>query len=168
MIFAPDSKHTRPTTDRTRESMFNILNNYIDFDGILALDIYAGSGALGFEMLSRGAREVHFIEKQYQVYKNLAKNVSQLDVKNRCSIFKTHATSFTSQETHQKYDLIIADPPFFKYDIHQVTENILKNEFLTEEGILLIERSIQTQKEDTEAFQKEPFRRMGDTLLYMF
>ena len=63
-------------------------------------------------------------------------------------------------------DLIFADPPFFKDDIHQVVENLNEREYLNNDGILLIERSVQTEKNDIESFKTEPFKRIGDSLLY--
>ena len=72
----PKSKLVRPTTDKNKEAIFNYLQNYLSFDGIKMCDIYAGSGSLGLESLSRGAAEVHFVEKNFQVFKILKENVS--------------------------------------------------------------------------------------------
>lgn len=167
-IKVPDSKFTRPTTDRVRETVFNLLNNRIDFDGIDVLDIYAGSGSLGFECISRGASAVSFIEKNFPVYKNLQENIDSLGIKDRCKIFKMEAVKFSNWEEHPKYDLILADPPFFEYDVYTVVQNLLKNNFLKEDGFIWVERSIQTKEKDIEAFGKEPFKKVGDSLLYEF
>ena len=69
---------------------------------------------------------------------------------------------------HEKYDLILADPPFFKNDIHLVVKNILEKKFLNDDGLIIVERSIQTKKEDEAAFKIEPFKRLGDSLIYQF
>ena len=66
------------------------------------------------------------------------------------------------------YDLILADPPFFKDDIHSAVKNFIERKYLTEDGIIIIERSIQTQKKDMESFGMEPFKRIGDSLIYLF
>ena len=168
MIKAPDSNLTRPTTDRVRETIFNLLNNKIDFEGISVLDIFAGSGALGFESLSRGAAKVTFIEKNYPVYKNLAENIKTLGVEENCEIIKSDAVQFAKYTNGRKYDLILADPPFFQYSIYEVVKFVFENEFLADEGYFIIERSIQTLKKDVEGFGKEPFKRIGDTCLYEF
>lgn len=167
-IKVPSSKFTRPTTDRVKETLFNILNNEIDFSGIKVLDIYAGSGALGIEAMSRGASLVHFVEKNYPVYQVLKGNIDSLNTEIEYKIFKMEAVRFSDITDHDHYELILADPPFFKDDIHRVVKNILKNNFLTEEGILIVERSIQTKENDVIEFTKEPFKRIGDTLLYKF
>ena len=164
----PNSKLVRPTTDKNKESIFNYLVHSIDFDGIKVCDIYAGSGSLGLEALSRGADVVHFVEKDFHVSKMLQENISSLDAEDSCKVFRMEAIRFSKMTEHERYDLILADPPFFKDDIHLVVKNILEKNFLHEDGLLLVERSIQTKKEDQEAFNMEPFKRLGDSLIYQF
>lgn len=162
----PSDKYTRPTTDQMKESLFNYLNNILDFDQMKVLDIYAGSGALGLESLSRGASEVHFVEMNFPVIKVLQENIELMRAEKQCRIFKMPALKFSALTEHDKYDLIFADPPFFKDDIHETAKNILKNGFLEDEGLFIIERSIQTEEKDVEAFQSKPIKRMGDSLIY--
>ncbi|TSA27601.1 MAG: 16S rRNA (guanine(966)-N(2))-methyltransferase RsmD [Ignavibacteriales bacterium] len=164
----PNSKLVRPTTDKTKESIFNYLVHSIDFDGIKVCDIYAGSGSLGLEALSRGAEVVHFVEKDFHVSKMLNENIDSLDAGDSCKIFRMDAVRFSKTTDHEQYDLILADPPFFKNDIHSVVKNILEKNFLNEDGLMLVERSVQTKKEDQEAFNVEPFKRLGDSLIYQF
>ena len=76
------------------------------------------------------------------------------------------AVKFTSLSNHKYYDLIIADPPFFKDDIYKTVENILTNRYLADDSFLFIERSIQTKLKDTANFKSEPFKIIGDTCLY--
>lgn len=164
----PSSKFTRPTTDRVKESIFNTLNNFIDFENIKVCDIYAGSGSLGLEALSRGAGEVHFIEKNFSVFNVLKQNILAIDMNNRCKIFKMEAVKFTRLADHSSYDLIMADPPFFKDDIYKVVENLLARKYLSNTGNIVLERSVQTEKEDREAFAVEPYKKIGDSLIYLF
>jgi len=168
MIKAPDSNLTRPTTDKVRETIFNLLNNKIDFDGISVLDFFSGSGALGFESLSRGAAKITFIEKNYSIYKNLLENSKTLNVKDRCEIVKSDAVQFAKYTNGKQFDLILADPPFFQYSIYEVVKYVFENDLLAADGYFIIERSIQTLKKDVEGFGKEPFKRIGDTYLYEF
>ncbi len=162
----PSDKFTRPTTDQLKESLFNYLNNIVDFDQMKILDIYAGSGALGLESLSRGASNIHFVEKNFPVIKVLTENIEMMNAEKNCRIFKMSAVKFSTLAEHDKYDIIFADPPFFKDDIHEVVKNILQNEFLEGEGLFIIERSIQTEEKDIAAFKSEPIKRMGDSLIY--
>ena len=165
-INVPKSEFVRPTTERVRETIFNILSNRISFDGIKVLDMYSGSGALGFECLSRGAEDVHFVEKNSIIYRTLEENIKLLQVERNCTIFKMPAIKFTSLKKKVEYDLILADPPFFKDDIYNVVENILNNRYLVNESFMIIERSIQTKQKDIENFKVEPFKIIGDACLY--
>ena len=166
LINVPKSDLIRPTTDRVRETLFNLLNNELNFEGITVLDIYAGSGSLGLECLSRGAKEIHFVEKNFPIYKNLVRNIESLEAKEKCFVHKVAANVFTKKPPKEKYDLILADPPFFKDDIFSVVESILINNFLQIDSFIIIERSIQTKGKDIRHFRTEPFKIIGDTCLY--
>ncbi len=168
VLKVPNPKYTRPTTDRTKETIFNYLNNLIDFNDILVCDIYGGSGSLGLEALSRGAGEIHFVEKNYSVSKVLTQNIELVKAEENTKLYKMSALKFSNLESHLKYDLIFADPPFFKDDIHIVVKNILENDFLTKNSIFIIERSIQTKEKDIINFNIQPFKRIGDSLIYEF
>ena len=165
-INVPKSNLIRPTTDRVRETLFNLLTNDINFDNLKVLDLYAGSGSLGLECLSRGAVEVHFVEKNLKIYNNLLKNIKSLDVENLCSVYKISAEKFSQTQTNKSYDLILADPPFFKDDIYQVAQNIIANKYLSNSAYLVVERSVQTKEKDIINFDTNPFKIIGDTCLY--
>jgi 16S rRNA (guanine966-N2)-methyltransferase len=167
-IKVPNSKLVRPTTDKTKEAIFNYLMNKIDFDGIKVCDLYAGSGSLGFEAISRGSSEVHFVEKNISIYNNLKQNIDSLGVSERTKVFKLSCLKFSNIQEHSTYDLILADPPFFKNDIYQVFNNLNNNKFLKNDGLLIIERSVQTKNEDIENFNSEPIKKLGDSLIYEF
>jgi len=166
LINVPDSKLIRPMTDRVRETLFNLLNNKTDFENIKVLDLYSGSGALGLECLSRGASEVHFVEKNFSIYNNLITNINTLGVTDRCKVHKMETLKFVNSVPGGDFDLILADPPFFKDDIYKVVESVLSNKYLNSEGIMIIERSIQTKQKDIEHFKVEPYKVIGDACLY--
>ncbi|MGE5847552.1 MAG: 16S rRNA (guanine(966)-N(2))-methyltransferase RsmD [Ignavibacteria bacterium] len=166
LINVPKSGEIRPMTDRVRETLFNLLNNKIDFDMIKVLDLYSGSGALGLECISRGAAEAHFVERNFSIYKNLQENIDLLGVSGKCRIFKMEAVKFSELNEHEQYDLILADPPFFKDDIYETAENLMKNNFLKENAFIVIERSNRTKDKDILNFGAEPFRIIGDACLY--
>jgi len=165
-ITSPNSKFIRPMTDRVRVTLFDILSNKIDFDGIKVLDLYSGSGSIGLEALSRGAESVDFVEKNSVIYKTLMKNIESLHVEDQCKIFKMETLKFSRMEAHKKYDLIFADPPFFKDDIYEVVEYLISNSFLDEVGFIIVQRSIQTKEKDKLHFVVEPFKIIGDSCLY--
>ena len=166
LINVPDSKFIRPTTDRVRETLFNLLSNKINIEGIKVLDLYSGSGSLGIECLSRGASEVHFVEKNFPIYKNLLQNIDSLGISEKCVVHKVEVLKFVNSFSIMNFDLILADPPFFKDDIYEVTKIILANNFLNNNGFMVVERSIQTKRKDIEDFKTEPFKIIGDACLY--
>jgi 16S rRNA (guanine966-N2)-methyltransferase len=166
LINVPQSNEIRPTTDRVRETLFNLLNNRIDFDDIDVLDFYSGSGSLGLECISRGAKHVTFVERNFQIYKNLLENIKSLDVENQTKVVKAEAVDYSKRLPEKKYDLILADPPFFKEDVYNVVKNLKANNYLKEEGMIVIERSIQTKVTDILNFGVEPFKIIGDACLY--
>jgi 16S rRNA (guanine966-N2)-methyltransferase len=166
LIQVPQSKEIRPTTDRVRETLFNLLNNRIDFAGIKVLDLYSGSGSLGLECISRGAVNVHFVERNFSIYKNLLNNINSLGVESKCTIYRMEVLKYSRSKLNTGYDLILADPPFFKDDIYEVVNNLLKENFLITEGRILIERSIQTKNKDISNFKNQPFKIIGDACLY--
>lgn len=167
LINVPVSDQIRPTTDRVRETLFNLLNNKIDFNGIEILDLYSGSGSLGLECISRGANRVTFVEQNFKIYKNLLENIKLLNAEENCMVIKSTVKDFSKGKPKKNYDLILADPPFFKYDIYEVINNLKKNNYLGKGGLFLIERSIQTKELDILNLQAEPFRIIGDACLYL-
>lgn len=168
IIKFPKSKLVRPTTDKSKETLFNMLKKYILFEGIRVCDIYAGSGSLGLEALSRGATDVDFVENDFKVQKILSENIDSLNASKYCKIFKMEALRFFKLAEHLEYDLIIADPPYFKSDIHEAFKLIFENNFISENGVLIIERSIQTADIDEQIFGQKAAKRLGDSLIYIF
>lgn len=166
LINVPQSKEIRPTTDRVRETLFNLLNNRLDFDGIEILDFYSGSGSLGLECISRGALHVTFIERNFQIYKNLLENIKSLEVEENSTVVKSDAADYSKRAPNKQYDLILADPPFFKDDIYEVIKNLLTNNYLKDDGRIVIERSVQTKEKDISNFGVKPFKIIGDACLY--
>lgn len=166
IIKTPSTDKTRPMADKTRESLFNVVSNFFDFYGSAILDLYAGSGSIGFECLSRGASYVCFVENGFTALKTLRANAEALDVFSRVKIIKMEAGSFVKMKTDEQYDIIFADPPFFKKDIFLTVKRIFENNILKNEGSVIIQRSIQTAEEDEKCFQTKAFKRIGDSLIY--
>ena len=103
--------HLRPTTDRVRESLFNVLANQIDFADLTVLDLFAGTGALGLEALSRGASQVTFVENGRAGGVLISQNISLANATDQTELLRTDATRLP---TGQPYDLIFLDPPYGK------------------------------------------------------
>lgn len=133
--FPANIAHLRPTSDRIRETLFNWLQTEII--GAQCLDVFSGSGALGLEALSRGAKSCDFIEKAYPAYIQLKKNLTLLGAEN---ITCHCGDSFKIlDKLDQSYDLIFLDPPFGKNFIPSLLEIIKSNKLLNSNGMIYFE-----------------------------
>ena len=128
---------TRPTLDRIKESLFNILQDKI-YDSKV-LDLFAGSGALGLEMLSRGAKEAILCDSSYKAIQIIKDNVNRTHFGKQVEIISKDYKKALNMLKDEKFDIIFLDPPYkTKFDI-QALEIIIENNILTQEGIIIIE-----------------------------
>lgn len=111
-IEAPKGHLTRPTTDRTRESLFNLVRSRLPLAGAEVLDLFAGTGALGLEAISGGAAFVTFVEEKGRVLQFARDNARALGVEEQGLFVKAEAVSFLKNYGGPKVDLIMADPPY--------------------------------------------------------
>src|SRR5699024_70676 len=127
---AASEKITRPTSDKIKESLFNQIGPY--FQGGSCLDLYAGSGALGIEALSRGMDTCVFIDKSPYAIKMLKKNIEQLHLKDHAHIYRSEAKSILPflHKKAQHFQLIFLDPPYDKADFNVIIKAILRYELL--------------------------------------
>ena len=109
-IEAPAGRDTRPTTDRVREAIFNSLNSLGVVEGATAIDLFAGSGALGLEALSRGVAHVTFVDTDRRARQAIANNLSQLDLADRATVVSVDALGYLSSA--EPVDLLLCDPPY--------------------------------------------------------
>ena len=136
LTFKPN-KTLRPTESKTKETLFNWLLN--DLDKKKCLDMYAGTGSLGLEAISRGAKEVVFIEKQKDLCKSIESLVKKLSIQSKSIVINANSTSFDFNVLGNKFDLIFLDPPFHENLIQKSLDIISRNELLTEDGLIYIE-----------------------------
>ncbi|WP_028574511.1 16S rRNA (guanine(966)-N(2))-methyltransferase RsmD [Desulfonatronovibrio hydrogenovorans] len=117
----------RPATGKVRESLFSMLESMgIDWSKARVLDIFAGSGSLGFEALSRGAGSVHFIEKSALACSIIRENIAALDIsKNRAVLIKADALNYSAKKDLGHFDLIFIDPPYGQGLMEPVLNNLL-------------------------------------------
>lgn len=158
-------KGTRPTSDRVREALFSSLEAMMDLDGAQVLDLYAGSGALGFEALSRGAEHATFVESDKRAAEVLKANAKELGFANTTIANRT-AEAYVSAEG-EKFDVVFADPPYAVTDdeIEKVLRGIAPR--LAEDAVLIVERASRSS-EPAWPDGVEPLRakRYGDTAVY--
>ena len=130
---------TRPTMDRVKESLFGMIQDNIK-DSIV-LDLFAGSGNLGIEAISNGAKLAYFIDNNPEVIKVLNQNISSLDIKSKSRVvlsdWKKALNNFSKE--NKKFDLIFIDPPY-AYDVYEkILDKVNTLNLLTEEGLLIME-----------------------------
>ncbi len=133
----PANLPVRPTTDMARESLFNILNNYVDYEECSVMDLFAGTGAVSIEFVSRGAREV-----------------TSIDINNSCTEYiKSAARSFGIENIHvvradvfdllkratMKFDIVFADPPYALKDLPNLPDMVIASDVLNDDGIFILE-----------------------------
>ncbi len=135
----PSNISARPTTDFARENIFNVLENFVDFEGLTALDLFAGTGAISFEFLSRECAAVTAVEKSSTQY-NFIREVKQQLNANTLNVIKGDAFRFI-ENTTQKFDLIFADPPYDLPNFGEIPELILNSKMLKDDTIIIIEHS---------------------------
>lgn len=135
-IITPPNLPVRPTTDLAKESLFNILRNQIDFEQISVLDLFAGTGSISFEFISRGAQRVTSVDKDEKCIDFMKKTQTELKINN---LFALRQDVFVFLGRSQmKFDLVFADPP---YDLKQfkIIPNLVLDNFLVEGGFFILE-----------------------------
>ncbi|MDE6099000.1 MAG: RsmD family RNA methyltransferase [Muribaculaceae bacterium] len=135
----PTNISARPTTDFARENIFNVLENLIDFDGITALDLFAGTGAITFELLSRECAQVTAVEKAATQYNFIRKVAQQLNVSN-LRLIKGDVFRFIESGAGP-FDFIFADPPYDMPDFASVPEKILGSRLVEAGTLVVVEHS---------------------------
>lgn len=133
----PANLPVRPTTDMARESLFNILNNYVDYEDCSVMDLFAGTGAVSIEFISRGAREVTSIDINNACTEFIKTTARQLNLDN---IHVVRADVFDLlKRANRQFDIVFADPPYALHDLEQLPDLVFGSDVLTEDGIFILE-----------------------------
>lgn len=143
-ISPPKGLPVRPTTDMSKEALFNVLNNYFNFDGLKVLDLFAGTGNISYEFASRGSSNITCVDGDFGCVKFIKQTAGEFDF--NIAGIKSDVFKFL-EKNKSSYDIIFADPP---YDLDQATfeklvELIFANELLEEDGMMIIEHSKYTK-----------------------
>ena len=136
-IPVPGSFKARPTTDFAREGLFNVLTNTYDFNGLIVLDLFAGTGSIGLEFASRGAARVDMVEINARTTSFLQRTTRQLGIDN-VRIIRGDVSKYLSQ-CRTSYDLVFADPPYDLEIIPSLPELVLHAKILVEDGWFILE-----------------------------
>jgi 16S rRNA (guanine966-N2)-methyltransferase len=160
-----DGGEVRPTTDQLRQSIFNILLNrmYLTLEGSNALDLYAGSGGLGLEALSRGVDFCSFVEKDHKTAKVLAQNIQSIEgIHDKTKLYTQDCMQFLNQCT-QSFDLLFCDPPYQAQNSPDILKLIAQKNLIKPQGIIVFEHHSKDEFEVSSPWKLYLRRKYGDS-----
>lgn len=158
-------KDVRPTTDRVKESIFNLIQSYVPSARVL--DMFAGSGALSFEAISRGASFAVLVDSDKRSVELIKKNIDELKFHDMCKVMEESCFSFAENCT-DKFDIIFLDPPYNKGFIEPALSTIVKNKLLSENGIIVLESDSTDFKSEFKDIEMIKQKRYGRTFITIY
>ena len=138
-LSAVKGDNTRPTTDQIKENVFNLMGQF--FTGGVVLDLFAGSGALGIEALSRGMDRALFVDLNQNAIRVIKENITSLQLGEQTAVYRRDAFSALKQfaKSGVKFDMIFLDPPYGKVSLTKLLDNIIKSDLLNANGLVMCE-----------------------------
>lgn len=165
-LFLPGGCPVRPTSDAVKEALFNLLG---DIEGLSFLDLFAGTGSVGIEALSRGAAEVFFVEKNRAVVQCIEDNLGKCGFDWRCEILATDVKNAVSILAKRKarFDILFADPPYDEGFVGETLQCLVGTNLISRDGVVVVQHSVREEAQGSEnwGFALTDQRRYGDTLL---
>jgi 16S rRNA (guanine(966)-N(2))-methyltransferase RsmD len=156
--------YTRPTTDIAKEGLFNILQNDVDFDGLSTLDLFGGTGAITYELQSRGAEKSIIIEKDPAMFAFIQKHLETLGF-GEVKAVKMDVFTYLSGCT-QTFDFIFAGPPYALENIDELPKIVISQKLLTPDGVFVLEHTPRNRYEAFSGYVKQ--RNYGTTIFSFF
>ncbi len=163
-IRTPKGLAVRPTTDRTREALFNILNNYVEWEKLSVLELFCGTAAVSLEFISRGVSQLVCVDQNGRCVKAAKKLFSDFGVK-EAKVQQMKAEIFVKKST-KRFDLIFMDPPYAMEGQPLLLARIFDRQLLCEGGMLILEHESQQQFEEIPYFDFS--RKYGNSSLSFF
>lgn len=155
----------RPTTDRVKESIFNIISPYVP--SAVTLDLFGGTGALSCEALSRGAKRAVIVDNSRKSLDIIEKNINSLDFQDRCSIIRADAFEYLDA-AGERFDIIFLDPPYNKGFIEPTLKKIAEKRILTDGGIIMLESDSSDMHEEIGELLIDRQRKYGRTYITIY
>ena len=162
-LYTLDGTATRPTLDRVKESLFNIIQNDIEYSTVL--DLFSGSGAIGLEFLSRGAKRAVLCDSSKDAIKIIKQNVQKTHFEEKVEVYNMEFTKLVERLQNQKFDIIYIDPPYATDFIKISLEKIIEYELVNENTKIIVETDDETrilnqiEKMDVEITDKRKYGR---------
>lgn len=164
-IVAPKNLPVRPTTDLSKESLFNILNHQFTLRELKVLDLFAGTGNISYEFASRGAEPITSVDADFGCVNFIKKTAQSFEMD--ITAIKSDVYKFL-ERNKVTYDVIFADPPydFSQEQFERIVQLVFENDLLAEDGMLIIEHAPQTKMEHLEHFSND--RKYGSSVFSFF
>ena len=163
-LFTPKTGAIRPTTDRVRESLFSILGDLTD---AIVVDGYAGTGALGCESLSRGARTVYFFDKAREAIDLITRNVELIgEAEHAVIVGRSFLTAMAG--VHEPVDLVFLDPPYGSTEPAEALDLLADHPHITAGCLIVLEQDVRDSVPEVDRFTLDDQRTYGDTRLSFF
>jgi len=141
-LVTPEGLETRPTTDRIKETLFNILQ--FDIAGTTVIDFFAGSGSIGIECLSRGAKKAYFVDNSREAHKCITENVKHTHFEDKATIFNCDAIRGAMQIHEASVDIVFMDPPYENGLEKELLSVLHDQPYINEDTLFIIEADIKT------------------------
>lgn len=166
ILKTPDGMKTRPTTDRVKEAMFSIIQ--FDLLGAKVLDLFAGTGQLGIEALSRGAKHCVFTDLEKNACNLIRENIKRAKVSDQATVVQTDYTSYL-RTTREKFNIILLDPPYAEEFLENSLKIITEIDILQTGGIIVCERPLEKEfLGDFSGYTRSKDYKYGNTVLVIF
>jgi len=164
-IHPPKNMQARPTTDLAKEGLFNTLRSMLDFEDCNCLELFAGTGSISFELISRGAQHATLIEKDPLLISFIKKTAQAFKIEAQIQVLPANALQWilTGSAT---YKLIFVDPPYAIPEMKQLPDMILNANLLDKEGLLILEHTLNVNFENHPNFTKQ--KKFGTTFFSFF
>ena len=160
-----EGENVRPTTDRVKESVFNLIQGFVP--DAVCLDMFAGSGALSFEAISRGAQKAVCIDSDKRSIDIIKKNALSLGFFEDCDIVNMSCFDYVERTT-EKFDIVFLDPPYNKNFIEPVLDALIKNDVLNKDGIIVLESDGTDFHDEFEGLDIYRQRKYGRTYITIY
>jgi len=164
---SPEGDEIRPTSDRVREALFSILSSRLGpgFDGLRVLDLFAGTGALGLEAMSRGASFAAFIDTGVQARGIIRDHIESFGIGGQTKLLKRDATNLGPLEKFKPFDIVFVDPPYGKQLGEKALGSASKNGWIAPKATVVLEENKDAEIEFPEGFELVDQRTYGDTTI---
>ena len=162
----PDGMQTRPTADRVKEALFSIIN--FDVPGAAVLDLFGGTGQLGIEALSRGAKSAVFVDAREDACKLIRENLKRTKLESDAKVIRSDYMDYLSRSREQ-FDIILLDPPYAEVFLENALKRITEIDILRSGGIIVAERPLGKELPwDFEGYERSKDYKYGKILLTLY